>query len=302
MPPRRSRHLSPYKEVGHRFLPDLSALLGSPVKQALHTFKESGRVVDFIYEENASDGNTLVVSFPAAMTIRHRTFPYFNGRRAAKSAGLPILAFSDPAFAISTEILTGWSLGDSTYLLHRDIPAIIDKFRQGRRLLFIGVSAGGFPALHFSSMYQDSLCFAMNPRTALLTPPTHLHFSAGALFPGASVAEIASLIPTKAPRPNNHVLYAQNLSDDRYFASQMLPYVLENGSSEQVHTILGDWGYGHVPMSPEQYAQSLAALTRAASWSAGIDYLGGGLCTSADDLAVTHATQTIASRSTHSTI
>lgn len=286
---RRSRHLSPYREVGHRFHSSVSSLLESPADEAVHTFKESSRVVDIIYELNDSDSDTLIVSFPAAMTTRHRTFPYFNGRRAARNATLPLLAFSDPAFGVSHEILTGWTLGDSSYLLHRDIPKIINKFRSGRRIIFTGISAGGFPALHFANLYPESMCLVVNPRTALLTAPTHLHFSASRLFPGASIADIAELIPTRTPYAQNHVLFAQNISDDRYTAAHMLPYAASNEGNERVFFLLDDWGDGHVPMSPEEYSRSLSVLATSNDWKTGIEALRGESYGTAHELALAHA-------------
>lgn len=272
---RRSRHLSPYKDVGHKFHAGLDAFLSSDAEQAVHTVKHSGRVVDVLYESNGAAADTLVVSFPAAMTIRHRTFPYFNGRRAARGAGLPLLAFSDPAFAVSAEVLTGWTLGDSSYVFHRDVPTIIEKFRKGRRLIFTGISAGGFPALYFSQMFPDSLCFVVNPRTALLTPPTHLTFSAGVLFPGWSLEAIIDAVPTSLGRASNTVLYAQNIRDDRYFSSQMLPYFAVNEANQSLFGLLGDWGEGHVPMEPREYSDLLGQLASADEWSNAISAVGG---------------------------
>lgn len=292
---RRSRHLSPYKDAGHVFHRSLSAFFDSPPRTALHTIKESERVLDVLYEDNHPDAGTLLVTFPAAMTIQHRTFPYFNGRRAAHNAGLPLLAFSDPAFALSSSILTGWTLGDSLFPVHRSIPRIIDRFRKGRDLLFMGISAGGFPALHFSNRYPDSICFAINPRTALFTPPTHLHHSAQHLFPGWTMAEIAEEIPTLAPRASNRVVYAQNASDFQYVSSQMLQYLNTNCHNENVRCMLGDWGDGHVPMASDELSELLRTLGSTEGW----ETLGNSRTrhfATAEDFAVTHAQEIVQRR------
>lgn len=292
---RRSRHLGPYKDAGHVFHPSLADFFASPPRPALHTIKESGRVLDLLYEDSSADASTLLVTFPAAMTIRHRTFPYFNGRRAARNAGLPILAFSDPAFALSSSVLTGWTLGDSSFPLHRSVPRIIDSVRRGRDLLFMGISAGGFPALHFSNGYPDSICLAVNPRTALFTPPTHLHHSAQHLFPGWSMADIAEEIPTTAPRASNRVIYAQNASDFQYVAAQMLPYLSMNSHNENVRCMIGDWGEGHVPMAPEELSDLLTVLGSPDGW----ETLGASRArhfATAEELAVAHAQEIVLRR------
>lgn len=292
--PRRSRHLSPYKDAGHSFHRSLSNFLATPPRTALHTIKESGRVLDLLYEDNNPDGRTLLVTFPAAMTIRHRTFPYFNGRRAARDAGLSLLAFSDPAFGVSSSVLTGWTLGDSTSPIYKSIPAIIDAVRNGRNLLFMGISAGGFPALYFSNQYPDSTCIAINPRTALFSPPTHIHFSARYLYPGMTMKEISEQIPTVAPRANNRVVYAQNGSDFQYIGSQMLPYLSANSHNENVRCLIGDWGDGHVPMSPPELSKMLSTLSSSEGW----EIIGNSLAknfATPDDFAVAHA-QEIARR------
>jgi hypothetical protein len=252
-------------------------------------------VLDLLYENNHPEARTLLVTFPAAMTIKHRTFPYFNGRRAAHNAGLPILAFSDPAFAISSSVLTGWTLGDSTLPLHRIIPSIIELFRGDRELLFMGISAGGFPALHFSDHYADSTCLAVNPRTALFAPPTHLHHNAQHLFPGKTMEEISLEIPTRSPRARNKVVYAQNASDFQYVASQMMPYLTTNSGNENVRCMLGDWGEGHIPMPPEELSNILATLGSPGGW----DDLGRTRTkyfATAEEFAVAHAQEIVRRR------
>src|SRR5699024_4130238 len=142
---------------------------------------------------------------------------------------------------------------------HRALPG-------GPRTALHGNLRGGVPALYFSDHYADSVCLAVNPRTALFAPPTHLHHNAQHLFPGKTMKEISLQIPTRSPPAAIRVVGAQHPSDFQYVASQMMPYLTTNSGNEHVRCMLGDGGEGHIPMPPEELTEILAPLGSPGGW------------------------------------
>lgn len=283
---KRGRKVGAYQDVLPHVHSSLDNFLDAQNTSGIHTFHENGRGIDVLYEERDSD--VLLVFFAAAVTPQN-TFPYFSGRGIAARNGYSLLAFSDPAISMDQNLLTAWTLGDAQYPYHRDIPKIIRKYATDRRIVFIGASAGGFPALHFGSLFPESITVAINPRTSLWTPPTHLNFSAPLLFPGLSPAEISSIIPTRLGLAKNVVLYLQNASDDPYYSSHALPYLASQAPSDTVFWRLGEWGEGHVAPKAVEISKILTHLTSASSWSEGALNAGGNNLRGIEEVEELHA-------------
>lgn len=269
---KRIRKVGAYSGVKPYVYADLAEYMESDLRPGIHTFHEQGRLVDLLYEER--DSGVLLVFFSAAVQPQN-TFPYFSGRGIADRCGYSLLAFSDPAITLNANLSTNWTLGDAKYPFHRDVPSIIRKHAAGRRIVFAGASAGGFPALHFGSIFPESVSLVMNPRTSVFTPPTHIQFSDKHLFPNLTPREISKIIPTRLGTARNTVMYLQNASDDRYYASHAIPYLSAQQPSSNVFWKLGEWGDGHVAPGPKEIAETLRALTEASNFAEGAALAGG---------------------------
>lgn len=268
---KRARKVGSYSDVKQHLYKGLEQFLEAEIITGVHTFRENSQVIDVLYEERASD--VLIVFFTAAISLKD-TYPKFSGRGIASRTGNSLLSFSDPAISRDTRLLTNWTLGDANYQFHHDIPKIIARVAKGRRIIFVGASAGGYPALHFGSMFPESVSFVMNPRTKVFTEPTHIEFSKQFLFPGLTTSKISSLIPTGLDEAMNTVVYYQNLSDTRYFVPHAVPYFVSQAGSGNVHWKLGNWGSGHVAPKSREIAESITALSVASSWPAGAASVG----------------------------
>lgn len=263
---KRPRKLGDYTGAKPHIYQDLDQFLGSKIGTGIHSFQKHGRMVDLLLEERDSD--TLLVFFTAAVEAG-KTWPYFSGRGIGARTGHNLLAISDPSIAVDNRLSTNWTLGDSSYQFHKDVPQIVRKIAGDKRIVFVGASAGGFPALYYGSMFPESVSFVMNPRTNVFTPPTHIQHSAKHLFPGLSAKEIAELIPTKLGKAKNTVVYYQNCSDDRYYGSHAVPYLNNQGGTGNVYWKLGEWGDGHVAPNSKEIAETIQALTQADTWADG---------------------------------
>jgi hypothetical protein len=236
---------------------------GAPGIHTITAGPDADTTIDLLLDENA-DSDTLLVFFPSAVSPQD-TWPYFQGLSVAKLVGQPLLAFSDPTIALAPRTITGWTMGDHRYWLHRDVPRYIDTVRKGRRLVFVGASAGGFPALHFGSLYPDSVSLVVNPRTNLFAPPTHLQVNPARIYGNVPVSSIPELVPVNAPQPRNTVVYLQNSGDHVYFSGHMVPYLHQLSPEARVWTRLGHWGDGHKVPPREFFHKVVAAVSSAPS-------------------------------------
>ncbi|MFC7402654.1 hypothetical protein [Citricoccus sp. GCM10030269] len=258
------------------------------VEPGVHTIAAGESTVDLLLDENG-DADTLLVFFPSAVTPEI-TWPFFQGADAAKTLGLSLLAISDPTIARSAKIRTGWTLGDDRYWLHHDMTRYIDAVSRGRRLLFVGASAGGFPALYYGSMYPDSITVAINPRTHLFAPPTHLQIDPSRQFGDVPVSAIPDLVPVRAGSPGNTVVYLQNSGDHRYFAGHMIPYLHRAEPGARIWTRMGHWGTGHKTPPKEFLHRVLGTLAGPKSFEHAVRALRLQPFSDVDELLMEQAT------------
>lgn len=284
---KRSRSVGAYTGVKPYVYQNLAEFLATGVRSGIHTFHEQGRLIDLLHEER--EGDVLLVVFPAALSQNGVTTPYFSGRGLSERCGFSILSIADPAHSIDGRPTTNWTMGDSTYPFHRDVPAIIRHVAAGKRIIFFGASAGGFPALHYGSLFPESLSLVLNPRTNVFVPPTQIQYSHQSLFPGILKSEIADFIPTEIGRSVNHVLYQQNARDYRYYTSHMLPYIMRNEGNERVYWQFTSWGDGHVAAPPWESARTLSSLASASDWKSGLEGVGGSPMSNASEVVLAHA-------------
>ncbi|WP_345474131.1 hypothetical protein QMQ05_06955 [Glutamicibacter ectropisis] len=282
---KRIRKVGAYKDVKPHIYQGLQGFMEADIGSGIHSFQEQGRMMDLLFEERESD--TLLVFFTAAVQPQN-TYPYFSGRGVAAASGHSLLAFSDPSIALDGNLSTNWTLGDAAYQYHRDVPSIISKIAGDRRIVFVGASAGGFPALYYGSIFPSSVSLVMNPRTNVFTPPTHIQFSNRHLFPGMSPGEIAEIIPTRLGKAQNTVVYFQNCSDDRYYASHAIPYLSNQVDTGMVYWKLGEWGDGHVAPGSREIVETINSLSEAPTWADGAIASGGRLLCNVDDVIDEH--------------
>lgn len=282
---KRLRKVGVYKDVKPHIYQGLSGFLEAEISSGIHSFQEQGRMMDLLYEER--DSNTLVVFFTAAVQPQS-SYPYFSGRGVAAGTGHSLLAFSDPSIAVDGGLSTNWTLGDSAYQYHKDVPSIIRKISGHRKIIFVGASAGGFPSLYYGSLFPDSVSLVMNPRTNVFTPPTHIQFSNRHLFPDMSPKQIAEIIPTRLGKAKNTVVYLQNCSDDRYYSSHALPYLANQADTGNVFWKLGQWGEGHVAPGSREIVETITNLANASSWAEGAEISGATRLISVDDVIEEH--------------
>ena len=253
----RIRDLSRYAPRPQSSHASLEEFLDSkaPLEEGIHSISIGSATADFLYEER---GGPLLVVFPAALG-KTVTWPFFTGLGVAQDVSASLLALSDPSVELPG-VGTGWSLGDHRVPFHTILPGIIRKFAPSRRLIFFGMSAGGYSALHYVSKFENAVAVVGNPRTHLFTPPTALQYRAPALYGTEDPREIASMVPVGIRPTGNRIIYLQNSGDFVYFSSHMIPYLQKIDGDADVWTIIDYWGEGHVAPPGDLVRSVLAAV------------------------------------------
>ena len=256
---KRSRSVgvySPRQQFLHHTVDEFTT--STSVEPGVHTVRCGDMLADILYDERP-DSDTLLVFFSAAAN-HHHTWPLFSGASIAASINASLLSFSDPSIALGLTVSTGWTLGDYRYPYHRDVPDIVRKVADGRSIIMVGASAGGYAALHYGAKIPESFSVVMNPRTHLLLPPTGVQLHSTTLYQSQSPEHISTLVPVEPDLPENKVLYLQNYADHAYFSSHMIPYLHRLSPEMRVWTHLDYWGEGHVPMPKSELVAFLSAL------------------------------------------
>lgn len=252
----RGRKVGRYQPRVQRVHASPDEFMSSNPGEGIHTIRIGAAIADVLYDERG-DG-PLLVTFPSALTP-DATWPFFSGIGVAARLGASLLAFSDPSTGMAG-VPTGWTLGDHRVPFHEHVPRIIDLLARGRRVVMLGLSAGGYAALHYSSAVPESVAVVGNPRTHLLAPPTAVQYWARTLYDTDDPARISEIVPT-APAPStNRVIYLQNSGDHPYFAAHMVPYLMRLRSDADVWTLIDHWGDGHVPPPRELLHDVLSAV------------------------------------------
>lgn len=262
--PKRGRRVGAYAPRPQTVYQTVDEFVAGTLTSGVHTIRSGKLVADVLYEDRG-DGPLLV--FFSSVVGESTTWPYFSGVGIAARTDASLLAFSDPSIAIGAP--TGWTLGDFRSRFHEEVPRIIDAVAGGRRVILAGVSAGGFPALHYGASLPGAVSIVVNPRTNLLTPPTSVQNWAHVLYATTDPRRVRELVPLKPDSPQNRVIYLQNAGDHRYFGAHMIPYLMRLPREADVWTLVEDWGEGHVPPPRGLLAELIAEIMVDPSAAAG---------------------------------
>lgn len=258
----RTRDLGMYGNLEHHTHDSVEELIAQLGKAGVHSTLNTALPLDVLSEPRTKrDARTpLLVTFPAAITA-DRTYPYFSGRGVAASVGMDLLAFSDPALAVSTRFGSNFFMGTSKFDPAPHIETAIRAMVGERPLIFLGSSAGGFPALKFGNLFPDSVTLAINPVTDLMLNDTFLQVGAKITFPRWAYQRISSERQTVVRGAANLVVYAQNLQDQKFIRTHAARYFASLlRDDDQILLLTREWGSGHVPMPTEEIVEALEAI------------------------------------------
>lgn len=211
---------------------------------------------------------TLVVCFHAAL-IGEINFPFLSGAGIFADLDVSRLSISDPSLYLDTELTLGWFAGN-TYMSNlqtrlRKIVKQAMRACQARRVIFFGVSGGGFAALQMSRHFKNSLAFVVNPQTSIAQ--YHDKFVdryLRAAWDAPSFDDLPiehNMVEAYRQAPmTNHVVYLQNSEDGFHIEHHMNPFLVSVSDPTRVFVESKAWGDGHVPPSKEHMKEVLERL------------------------------------------
>jgi hypothetical protein len=279
-------------KVPHYAVPDTDAfLMQDSMSDGVTTISGSRFPIDFY--ARIKPGKPIVFFFHGAIADRSKgLLPYFSGLEILNGVDATLIAFSDPTLHASVQMEMAWFGGAHDFPLQSSIlPAIINKIVElcgAQRLIFMGPSAGGFAAMHYSVDWNNSLCIVINPQTDIMKyNPQHVakygYYAFG--LADNEIGELPKLISTQnitawANSPWASLIYLQN-NTDWHVDKHLAPFVaatskafvpskeeLRNEAiSENAWLCMGNWGVGHVaPTWPFMRKVVEAAVAQSADW------------------------------------
>lgn len=250
-----------------------SELLNVRTKKGIHCVQLDDTALEFLFLPRVS--NNLVVIFHAAANPESLTLPIFVGLGITKNLDASVLIISDPTLEYA--IPAGWFIGSKKLHLQAKINSMVRHVAEScgaEHLIYQGASAGGFAALHYSSLTPDSLAIAINPQTNLKAHyPERLRPFLDSCWDGAmpdrSIAT-TDLIESYREKFDNYVLYVQNEQDHFHITHHYSTWEANFASlrGRRWSLLSGDWGAGHA--APPPFFQSAIleyALTFDGKWA-----------------------------------
>ncbi|MGP5048354.1 hypothetical protein [Glutamicibacter ardleyensis] len=235
------------------------AFTSAPRKSGAHSVKVTALPIDLFIEDRGS-ATTLVV-FHSALSERVSTYPIFQGRGLAESAGLNLISVSDPSIAMG-DVDLSWYLGNRSQgplrpLLSPLIQHALDSLNT-RRIVLFGASGGGYAVANFAYDFPGCIAIAVNPRLDMQARPAavvsqylNVCHNAKSATPmrrlrAQYVIEQVSSLANEGL--NHYFLLYQNLGDTVYLNNQAMPFVKALRNDPNLFVKFDNYARGHKPI------------------------------------------------------
>lgn len=221
-------------------------------------------------------GDTLFVFLNAALSGGPEVeLPVFSWVNISGHCAGSRLFISDPTMALSPEIKLAWYLGTRECpvqtLLGDFIEDIFTKL-GAKRIVFVGSSGGGFPALLYARHFKNAAAFVNAPATTVLKHhnPRVIGLYESVAMGGGRVADFPGqldLCVDEASWEATKVVITQNADDRTYIRAHCTPYLKSRGLGWNGKDIVendllvfaGEWGTGHV-MPPTSFCKDMLSV------------------------------------------
>lgn len=232
----------------------------------IYTIKSCGLFFDLLVFDRGKN-TTLVYFHPAINSRRDKKLPFFVGGNVCGEHSNVVLV-SDPTLGLSQQLSLGWYAGTASCPVQLILKHLLDLIIMrlgGNRVIFSGISGGGFASLYFSYFYPNSLAVPINPQTNIsnftwTTVSAYIKKAYGVesdqdvktVLATKFTANVGSLYRTGL---KNYIIYIQN-SSDHHVNLHLNPFLeaLEGTSyRSRIAVILSKtWGQGHIAPPIEQ--------------------------------------------------
>ncbi|WP_141740768.1 SGNH/GDSL hydrolase family protein [Corynebacterium sp. HMSC05C01] len=153
-----------YASVG-----EFMAALG---RDGLHSIQIGGEQLDLLLVNRGA--SATLVTFQHRISERS-TYPTFVGNGVSETAGMNLIAVSDPSVIRNIDLRLGWYLGSrGTGPLKQHLLPVIRRsveYFGGERLVFFGNSGGGYASINYAQHFGGSIALTVNPRLGFADEP-----------------------------------------------------------------------------------------------------------------------------------
>lgn len=238
----------------------------SPVAPGGHTITWRDQPLDLLLINRGSP--VTLVTFNGAVSLRIKQYPLFTGLGLAESAGVNLVAVSDPAL-LSDQLTVGWYLGNQYTGPINDVYAplvqhALDSLNTRRAILF-GVSGGGYAAARMGHHFPGCVTLLVNPRLSLLeysAVPLATYFEQAhdRTITNPLSAEDLQFLEQYGPgryrldpavRLEHDLLIYQNVIDSKFMGTQVLPFLKKVQNEPRLHVRFEADELGHTPIPTE---------------------------------------------------
>ena len=191
------------------------------------------------YGTKRVSGDPLVVTFHGALNPANKQkHGFFEGGflvALGGPIGATIVGVGDPSVSVFPSLRAGWYQGHSGQAVADELTELVAALVAGirpSRLVFVGGSSGGHPALVQSFRFPGSACVMVNPHTCI-SRYRRLHVRDYRQMCWPELAEDAALAAVAVDDVadlyrgghENTIVYLQNSRDEFHVRGQMVPFL-----------------------------------------------------------------------------
>lgn len=195
-----------------------------------------GLSLDFFAKLKPSE--ELIVTLPGAASPEKNIYPLFARVSTFRRRVPAVMAFADPTILLdpNREMLLSWFLGGPDF---DPAPLILQAIRRAqgktgaKRVIFVGGSGGGHPALRLSAMLPGSMAYVHEGATNIARSlPTSVSRYFRTVWPGWDQEMLLRAFPERFDmvrhyrrfQPANFVYHAQSVDDARFRDDHYVPF------------------------------------------------------------------------------
>lgn len=240
-----------------------------------------GLVLPIASRRGTSD--VLTVRFHGAVNRTRSTLPLFQGMSSASRGPDSFMIFQDPSLDLNRSMNLSWFLGERDVDLFSACASYIKELQsrvQAKHVILTGSSGGGFAALQVARFLPDCKVLVFNPQTDIRRYFRSVAETAVSTCFRSTVADLEQDLVTRASVVSSYqglsmppkVLYVQNTGDAHHMENHRNPFeaMLKAAHPKRpgrVRFIDEDWGPGHIPASPDNYARYHAMAVSGEAWA-----------------------------------
>lgn len=225
--------------------------------------------------EHKKSTHTVVCFSAASQKIRE--LPFWSGRSLVSKLDANVILVSDPSLSLDRTLNLAWYAGSQQQPhLIKKLSRILKTIVRDTTPVFFGASGGGWAALTYAAMFENSIAVPVNPQIDITR---YLYFPYYARKAWNAEPDSVEL-PFEGNVSNRYssstppiVIYIQNRSDTHHYEEHFLPFQQKYGNPDRLIALTPELGQGHI--APDR--SSLQTVLKLATSSSDLNGLASSL-------------------------